>query len=555
VLLPMLSKRDFVTSHEARVGQTARQMAASGWFWNASPVEVPVSGLLATASGKKLMPLPGKGMMYVNPWLVPVLNGAIRLQKPPLPYWCTAIGYKLVGIGEAPARLPPAILGVIGTLLIYDLARRLLGIRAAVPAALVWASSHFICDEFRKSMADPYLTFFTLSAIWAWVAASRSRRSRRFILLFYISIALGALSKGPVILATVPPALISYHVLMRRTIPRRGHLIGVILFAMIALPWPIYVLRHVPNALELWRYESLGEFGENAEKARPWWLYLPLSLETALPWTPLWLAGLVLPLFRRRKLSPRNRKRLMLIAWFAMGLLIFSLANVKKKAYLLPLAGAQTLLTAEVIAVMLAWARRTRFADIPGVLETTQAAIGIGVAGTLFVMMFRVRVDRPQGIALASIAVIVALSALLTIPKRRPNRWLILQPAAFAIALFALLSFIQPDTDNRRSAKPLARQVAQIINQSHLPLVRSKLPEEASFYLPLNLPRDDESSRVLVILDDSRLEIDRGKLTPDEKYFSDLLDGTNVIAARRIDVSGSPARWKLYALTIDRDHA
>jgi 4-amino-4-deoxy-L-arabinose transferase-like glycosyltransferase len=496
-------------------------------------------------------------MMHVNPWLVPVLNGQVRLQKPPLPYWCTAIGFELFGVGEAPARLPPALLGVIGTLLIYDLARRLLGNRAAVPAALVWASSHFVCDEFRKAMADPYLTFFTLGAIWTWVAASRSLRSTLFIVLFYLSMALGALSKGPVILATVPPAIVSYHLLMRRKLPRGGHLIGLILFALIALPWPIYVLRHVPHALELWQYESIGEFGENAEKARPWWLYFPLSLEAALPWTPLWLMALVLPMFRRHHatLRLRNRKRLMLITWFAAGLLIFSLANVKKKAYLLPLAPAQTLLTAEVIALMVAWARRTRFADIPGVLATTQAAIGIGAAGAFVAMMYRVRVDRIEGVAVATIAMIAAIFALLAIPKNQPSRWPILQPIAYSLAMLVLLGFVQPDTDNRRSAKPFARQVARSMQGSHLPLVRSKLPEEASFYLPLDLPGDDDSaSRVLVILDDNRLEIDRGRLTPDEKYFSDFLDGANVIAARRIDVRDSPPRWKLYAVTIDRKH-
>src|SRR5690349_20119425 len=42
VILPMVGARDVVTSHEARVLQTARQLAAVGWPWAAQPVAVPV---------------------------------------------------------------------------------------------------------------------------------------------------------------------------------------------------------------------------------------------------------------------------------------------------------------------------------------------------------------------------------------------------------------------------------------------------------------------------------------------------------------------------------
>ena len=91
IFLPMLGRKDIVTSHEARVAQTARQMAASGWPWRATEVSVPVVGLIDEPSNKRLGPLPGRGQQHVNPWLVPVLNGQIRLQKPPLPYWCSAI--------------------------------------------------------------------------------------------------------------------------------------------------------------------------------------------------------------------------------------------------------------------------------------------------------------------------------------------------------------------------------------------------------------------------------------------------------------------------------
>src|SRR6185369_16600936 len=131
----LLGRKDIVTSHEARVAQTARIMAASGWPWDAKPVEVPVMAMKEIDGTKELRPAEGGPRMRVNPWLVPVINDQVRLQKPPLPYWCCAIVFRVCQFGEAQARFPSALLGVIAMLLVADLARLVLGKRAALIAA------------------------------------------------------------------------------------------------------------------------------------------------------------------------------------------------------------------------------------------------------------------------------------------------------------------------------------------------------------------------------------------------------------------------------------
>src|SRR4051812_32185394 len=95
--LSLLGRKDIVTSHEARVAQTARIMAASGWPGSVQSVSVPVMRMVEIDAIKQLLPEPGKGEMQVNPWLVPVINHQLRLQKPPLPYWCSAIVFRLAG--------------------------------------------------------------------------------------------------------------------------------------------------------------------------------------------------------------------------------------------------------------------------------------------------------------------------------------------------------------------------------------------------------------------------------------------------------------------------
>src|SRR5688500_7570015 len=258
--LPYLNRPDVVTSHEARLIQVSRAMAESGWPWDAKPVTTPDVQLVRDDQNVlDLRPKPGAASLQLNPWLVPILNGQVRLQKPPLPYWATATVYRIAGgHSELTSRLIPALLGFVSTFLVAALARRLIGRRASVPAALLWASSYFIPDEYRKAMADPYLAFFTLVAIWAWVRARHFKyqiSNLKWVVLAYVSIGLGLLSKGhPMVPHLIIPIAL-YHALYRRRVPGRWwlHLLGIAIVAAITLPWVIYVLKYVPSAPEFWR--------------------------------------------------------------------------------------------------------------------------------------------------------------------------------------------------------------------------------------------------------------------------------------------------------------
>src|SRR5207302_5646155 len=106
-------------------------------------------------------------------------------------------------------------------------------------------------------------------------------------------LALGALAKGPVMPLTVVMPLLAYHICFRRRAPggALAHLVGLALFVAVALPWPLTILRQVPHAVAVWRYESVGELADNVENARPWWYYFSQLPQLTVPWTPLWVFG------------------------------------------------------------------------------------------------------------------------------------------------------------------------------------------------------------------------------------------------------------------------
>src|SRR3954462_8571024 len=80
-------------------------------------------------------------MRELGHWAVPHLNGQIYSQKPPLFFWSIAAAGELTrGIDETSARLPSALSGLGALLLVYLMAERFFGRRAAWLAAAAFGT-------------------------------------------------------------------------------------------------------------------------------------------------------------------------------------------------------------------------------------------------------------------------------------------------------------------------------------------------------------------------------------------------------------------------------
>ncbi len=504
--LPTVGVRDIITSHEGRVAQTARQMAVSGWPWNAGTVTIPDVSMRTEPDGsKRLLPDPSLPPLQVNPWIIPVISGEARLQKPPLPYWATAVSFKLFGVNEWAARVVPTMLWALLTLIVADLAAMLIHPRMAVWAAGVWISSYFGFDEFRKCMVDPYLAFFSIAAVWTSVRAMQNAECRMqnesadakssfctlhsaFCILFYVFLSLAFLSKGPAAFVPVIAGIAAAWSLKRPShwrIRYRGHIAGIFVFLLIALPWYAIVWHRFPNALLLWRYESLGGFGEKNEKPQPFWFYLPQLLLIALPWTPVWIAGIVI------SLRSKWRRGAALI-WQGLIVLIFCLVTQKKNAYLLPATAAQTLVAVQGIRWLFAAARK----------------------------------DRPTPIVWKLTAILIAL---------------------FAIGIAVGFPLYSRGFENDRSAKGVAELITRQLPGSGATLHFESLPPDAAFYLPMESPGPGSSNVKWVVIDDRHNTI---KEVP--RSFASLFPGRTVKEARRVPIDMYPYRWKVFEVTLGR---
>ena len=585
LLLP--GRREFATSHEARVAQVAREMAAAGWPWNASTIDVAPVRVVKRLGMLRLAADPAAPPLRVNPWIVPILNGEVRLQKPPLPYWCAAVLFRLAAVSEAAARFVPALLGALATFLLFDLAKLLYGPRVAWGAALIWVSTYVVGEEYRAAMADPFLAFFTLACVWAWVKATRRRgdaetrrKNRRrlpvsalpsprprvpasprplpcvsassYLALFYLSLALGALSKGPLILLHVAAPVVLYHICFKARLPRgwAAHLVGVGVFLAIATPWPMLVLRQVPNAIALWRYESVGEIsGENQENLREWWYYFANLPLLAAPWVALGLFSVAFPFLR-------NRSRIFFpVAWYAVVFAFFSFVGQKKDPYLLPVMPAQAMMIAVAAAPLLRIARRMRMRRLPGAIVAVQAAIGVGFALALPILLRRGHIATSVALLLSAGAIVLSLVAVREMFLARPTRWLFWQSVAYAVALLVFTNFYRTPLNNERSPVALCRELGKLTDGTHRVILESKMPEEAAFYLPLHPPQGIAPTHYLVVVDDQTgVKQGRDQNSTDLERFNGWVADAKLVNVRRVLMSSAPgdARWKVYELTVDR---
>ena len=78
-------------------------------------------------------------------WLIPVCNGDIRLAKPPLAYWLSAIPFRLFGVNPIAGRIPMVLAAWLSIAVTFLLTRLFFGLCAGIFASRCTAGHHLDC--------------------------------------------------------------------------------------------------------------------------------------------------------------------------------------------------------------------------------------------------------------------------------------------------------------------------------------------------------------------------------------------------------------------------
>lgn len=213
-------------------------------------------------------------------WVVPMVQDRPRLQKPPLIYWLQAGSAAILtrATGQPDQawmyRVPSALAAIASVLFTMQIARRMTDRRVATLAGALLACCPVVFWEARQGRADMLLLACTTLAIWAlWECIRRRLGNRdtplRWAFTLWIAVALGILTKGPIILVVVLPALVAIKALWpRRTLLRGLHPItGLLLSLLPTAIWIIFLSREIDlaeYARHAWR-ETAGRAGSAME--------------------------------------------------------------------------------------------------------------------------------------------------------------------------------------------------------------------------------------------------------------------------------------------------
>jgi 4-amino-4-deoxy-L-arabinose transferase-like glycosyltransferase len=297
-------------------------------------------------------------------WLIPTLNGELRLAKPPLPTWAVAAVLRLAGPTESLAllRLPGALMATLLVLFFWGLCRELTRDlpndlttpgRTAWLAALVLASSLLVVTVGREGQWDIFSNSLMLGSLWLLVRGWRQPGGAGSGWLAGAGALAGLtfLSKGPVAPYAVLLPFVGAYVsrlhpgggaAMRRH--WRGGLLALGLAVAIGAAWPAYVLLHVAPAA---RAVATTEIASWAERhVQPFWYYFNFMVFAGV-WAWVALCALAVPYARPR--AGRFVPYALALGWLLASLLLLSLVPEKKERYMLPLLPPLALLAAGLL--------------------------------------------------------------------------------------------------------------------------------------------------------------------------------------------------------------
>ncbi len=297
-------------------------------------------------------------------YVIPYFNNQLRLDKPPLAYWAQVASYRIFGESDFSARFPSAIAAALTALVIVAWGYRIGAAAVGWWAAIIFTLSLQTFVHAKAAVADMWLVLFMTFAHWAGYElicgrpTSNAQRpasniQRRWWWIFYLSLALGFLAKGPI--AWIPLLTVLAAIILARDwqLGRNFKFLrGILLMLAVVALWGIPALIQTNGeffAIGIGRHvigRSLATMeGHGASSFGMYLLLLPFYFVTVFvgffPWS-IKLPWLIRQLRSQKKTGiadssdSGNKIDNYLLTGIAIIFVIFTLVSTKLPHYTLP---------------------------------------------------------------------------------------------------------------------------------------------------------------------------------------------------------------------------
>lgn len=280
-------------------------------------------------------------------WLVPTMNGALRLEKPPLPTWIAAAVESVSPDDLGLQRVPPALAAMLWTLFLFLLVRRMTDEGIAFWTTLAFLTCYQVVLMGRTATWDVYCHAFMTGALLflhrLFCPKSDEHTHWCDAIIAGLLLGLSFLSKGPVsFFALLLPFLIAFPLLPGFS--PKGKWLPTLLALAVCIViggwWYAYLYLAHPAELASVFHQETGAWANR--NVRPWYYYWRFWVEAGA-WAPVVLVGLAWPYWKRRLKEPKTY--LFVLVFLLAQLVLLSLMPEKKFRYLLPMMVPMTMLT------------------------------------------------------------------------------------------------------------------------------------------------------------------------------------------------------------------
>ncbi len=273
--------------------------------------------------------------LVYNHWLIPTQNKILHITKPPLTYWLTALGYKLLGVNESGARFFAALFGTLCVFLVFLIAFEVFKDEdRAFVSAFVFATMPLIIIASRIVTTDIFLLTFVLMSFYFFLKLYGDNR-RIFLYLFWISLGLTGLTKGPIGFFEVLPVIILWGYIARELdfVKSVFKPIPIFLSLIIGFWWFFYIFLNIPNSFNyLFGKQLMSRFSSHGfGHPKPFYFFIEVLLYAAYPFVFVFIF-----LLRERFSNIKKNKMLTLIfISFIYPIILFSIPKSKLSLYIL----------------------------------------------------------------------------------------------------------------------------------------------------------------------------------------------------------------------------
>jgi 4-amino-4-deoxy-L-arabinose transferase-like glycosyltransferase len=314
-------------------------------------------------------------MVKYHNWLIPTLNGEVRIAKPPLPTWVTSLFVLGPGSDENldVLRFPAGLAALLMVLFVYGLSFRLTN-DPQVPflSAAVLASSALLMFMGRNVAWDIFCHMFMAGAIgalfWGW---GKTKGAKSIFILAGLFMGLSFMSKGPISFhSMLLPFLLSYLFAFgykNIALKWKETLLAVFICLIISGLWPLYIYFQLPAASLATASAEAGSWFPS--HAKPFWHYLHFPVLSGI-WIFFILPALAYP-YARKKIDTLGTNYTFLFTWMALIVLLLSAIPKKSTHYLLPVLVPMSLMIGFYLRyLMTAFEKRQQTRGDSGVLTT-----------------------------------------------------------------------------------------------------------------------------------------------------------------------------------------